>query len=204
MPLLTYAPIKNDDPGIANLWNSRFAPLYDLLSGKLDNQNLATNAVIERNIAPEAVTSGKLGPKSVLPSKVGSTWVGASSALSSVGTSWTSRFNKTITLEEAAYIYVLWTARGNANNTTVDPAIRILVDDSAIYTLEGGVGLELMTAKVNADMPFSISGMSEDKYSGNVNIKVQTKSSSAGGWDCGEGFVRIDALGDDTNLDSGE
>jgi hypothetical protein len=198
--LLTYTQIEDGFSATANLWNSRFAPLYDEINGNLDSSNLANDAVTEAKIAAEAVTASKLAAQSVLPSKVNNTWVGTTSSLAGVDTSWSTRFNKTITLPEAAYIFVLWTARGNANTTSVDPGVRILVNDVAVYTLEAGTGLELMTAKTNADMTFAISGMGPDKYSGNVNVKLQTKSSVSNGWDCGAGFARIDALGDDTYL----
>ena len=199
--LLQYEQIEDGFSASANLWNERFAPLYDAINGNLDSQNLKNNAVTEPKIATGAVTASKLGAKSILPSKMNNTWVGASSRLNNVGTGWTSRFNKTITLDEASYIYVLWTADGNANVSNVSPGVRILVDDVVVFSLDGTSGLELLAAKLNADFPFVLSAMGSGKYSGEVNVKVQTKSSHANGWDCGEGFVRIDALGDDTFLD---
>lgn len=200
MSLISYTQLEDNTPASANSINNRFAPLYDEVNGNLDSQNLKNEAVTEPKLAPLSVTSSKLGEKAVLPSKVGSTWVGKSSSQNDIGTGWSTRFNKTISLPEASYVYVLWTARGNANNTSVDPGVRIVINDEAVYTLEGIAGLELMTAKIHNDMTFAISGMGENKYSGNVNVKLQTKSSNAKGWDCGAGWVRIDALSDDTYL----
>ena len=200
MGLLSYEQIEDGFSATANLWNSRFAPLYDEINGNLDTQNLKNEAVTEPKLGPLAVTAPKIGPKAITPSKMNNVWVGKSSEMANVGTAWSTRFNKTISLAEASYVYVLWTARGNANNSSVDPGVRILINDNPVYTLEAGVGLELMTAKLHADMTFAIAGMGENKYSGNVNVKIQTKSSNANGWDCGVGFVRIDALGDDTYL----
>ena len=200
MGLITYEQIEDGFSATANLWNSRFSKVYDLVNGNLDSQNLANNAVTEPKIASEAVTAPKLAPGSVLPSKVGSTWVGKTAGKSNVTTSYFTAFNKTITLDEAAYIYVLWTAGGNANNTSVDPEIRILVNDVAVESFSGANGLELYTAKLHADFPFAASGITDAKQSGNVNIKIQAKSSNSNGWDLNNGFARIDALGDDTYL----
>ena len=200
MGLLTYEQIEDGFDATANLWNSRFAPLYDELNGKLNTQNLATKAVEERNIATKAVTANKIGVGAVLPSKMNNVWVGKTSSKSNVTTSDYVAFNKTITLDEASYVYVLLTASGNANNTTVDPSVKILVNDIAVANFTGDGALELWTAKTNADFPFSASAITDDKLSGNVNIKVVARSSNSNGWDLSAEFIRIDALSDGANL----
>lgn len=200
MGLIQYEQIENGFSATANLWNERFSKVYDLVNGNLDAQNLKNKAVTEAKLDDESVTAPKIGPGAVLPSKMNNTWVGKTSSKSNVTTSWHTVFNKTIPLEEDSYIYVLWTARGNANNTSVDPAVKLVVNDVDVYVLEGGVGLELMTAKTHADMTFSIAGITSDKQSGNVNVKLQVKSSNSNGWDCGAGYARVDALSDGTYL----
>lgn len=200
MGLLSYEQIEDGYSASGNLWNSRFAPLYDEINGNLDAQNLKNNAVTEPKIATGSVTASKLGAQAITPSKINNTWVGKTASKVNVTTGWHTIFNKTISLAESAYVYALWTAYGNANNNSVQPGVQILVNDEAVYTLEGIAGLELMQAKLHSDMPFAISGMSEDKYSGNINVKLQVLSNNANGWDCGAGWVRIEALGDNTYL----
>lgn len=200
MGLINITNLEDGQFAVANELNQRFGTIADTLNGNIDTQNLANNAVTRERIAPGAVTADKIETGSILPSKVGSTWVGKTDGKNSVTTSYATVFNKVITLAESAYIYVLWTAGANANNTTVDPEIRILVNDVVIESFSGINGLELLTAKVNADFPFVASGITDNKMSGNVNVKIQAKSSNANGWDLNNGFARIDALGDGTYL----
>lgn len=200
MGLISYTQLEDGTAATANSINTRFARVYDLVNGNIDSQNLSNSAVTESKIASESVTASKLASNAVLPSKVGSTWVGKTAGKSNVTNSYFTAFNKTIVLDESSYIYVLWTAGGNANNTSVDPGIRILVNDIVVEDFSGGNGLELYTAKLHADFPFVASGITDNKQSGNVNIKLQARSSNANGWDLNNGFVRIDALGDNTYL----
>lgn len=202
MGLITYEQIEDGFSATANLWNSRFSKIYDLVNGNLDAQNLKNSAVTEPKIASEAVTASKIGPGAVIPSKVGNTWVGRSEkrdGATPVGTSWTTLFNKTITLAEAAYIYVLWTANGNANKTG-DPGVKILVNDVAVEDYSGVRGLELFSNHLNDNFPFAVSAITSEKQSGNVNIKVQAIHTQSAGFDLDAGFVRIDALSDGTYL----
>ena len=203
MGLLTYTNMEDGVSASANLWNTRFGAIIDTINGNLDTDNLAMYAVHESNIAPEAVTSSKIAEGAILPSHVGNTWVGRTDTKSPVANStYFTIFNKTITLSEASYIYALVTASGTGYVSNVDPGVRILVNDVTIEERQGGAGgFELLTAKLNADYPFAISGISTTKLSGNINVKVQVKSNvAANGWGISKGFIRIDALSDGTYL----
>lgn len=199
MPLLSYDPMEDGQAANANLWNIRLSAIHDLLNGNLDAANLANGAVTTPKLADEAVTSPKIGAAAILPSHMNNVWVGKSTSKSDIGTSWFTVFDKTVELSEAAYIYVLWTTKGNANKTG-DPGVQVLVNDVALTSFTGAGGLELYEAKLNADFPFAMSGITDEKESGVVNVKIQVKHSASAGWDVSAGFVRIDALGDDTYL----
>lgn len=198
--LVQINPVENGDPAGPNLWNDRFAAVVKTVNGNIEGDNIKDRGIPRAKIDLDAIGSDELAPESILPSHTNNVWVGKSVGKAPVTTSYFSVFNKTVNLSEAAYIYVLYTASGNANNTSVDPEVRILVNDVAVESFSGQGGLELFTAKANADFPFAASGITTQKQSGAVNVKVQVKSSNTDGWDCGNGFVRIDALGDNSYL----
>lgn len=205
MSLISYTQLEDNTPASANSINNRFAPLYDEVNGNLDVQNLKNGAVTEPKLGTASVTASKLGSKAVLPSKMGNVWVGKSSSKYAVGKSEYTAFNKTISLSEASYIYVLYNASGNANSTSARLDLRLEVNGTDIYALSSAGALELWNAKRNMNFPFSVGAITQNKLSGNINVKVIVKSNEgsgarSAGIDLDPGFVRIDALGDDTYL----
>lgn len=199
--LVNITPIEVEDDATPELWNDRFAAITKSLNGNIEGDNLKARGVPREALALDAVGSNELAQESVLPSHMANTWVGKSSAIAGVDTSWVDVFNKTVSLAEASYLYVLWTASGNANKSG-DPGVQILLNDVPVTSFSGSGGLELYASALNQDFPFALSGMGDTKLSGDVSVKVQVKHTQSDGWDVSAGFVRIDALSDSTNLDA--
>lgn len=192
--LINIPSLSNQTDADANDINSRFAIVQNAINGNIDTSNLSDSAVTTSKLANESVINTKIAPGTIVASRLNTSWVGTSTAKSNQGTTSTTVFNKTIELLEACRIYVIYATRANANTTSVDPSVQILINDVIATSYTGSGGLELLTAKTNADYPVTVAGVSNTTYSGTVTIKIRLDSNVNNGWDAAAGSVRIDAI----------
>lgn len=60
MPKINITSIETGNEANAELWNSRYAKIVDLVNGKLDSENLAAGAVTSSILAPNSVIASKV------------------------------------------------------------------------------------------------------------------------------------------------
>lgn len=70
MGLINIPTIATDATATAELWNSRFSLIADVLNGNIESVNLADSAVTTSKIATGAVTEGKLADGAVSSAKL--------------------------------------------------------------------------------------------------------------------------------------
>lgn len=60
MGLIQYEQIEDGYDASANLWNERFAVLFNEINGNLDSSNIKNSSITREKIAPKSVSADKL------------------------------------------------------------------------------------------------------------------------------------------------